>query len=614
MNADRCRAGHAASTRSLVILTLMTLCLLVVAPPRASNRTSAAEAAITNPGSPRHPTPAVAAAATAMRQSTPPLAGMLITLSATGEDIDDTTTGSLVVRITLDNRTGQNVDDITVRVALPAGARASESGILQAGDITSTIEDAAVSWRIPGVHDGGRARVLAVRLEPEPGADGAVVFREATVRPAVTGNGAGATTPPAPVLRLNGLWGEGGLRRTVLPTGLTVFTRERPDTPTVSVRIAVRAGARDETEQTRGGSHWLEHAFFLGTPTRPNNQAIFNDISTVGGQTNASTGWEATDYWHLVPADQFDLALDVLADQLLNSTFAREAFERERRVVFEELKLRNDTPSTRAFDEYLRLVFKVSPLRQDAGGTIESVQSIPIETILAYRAERYVTGNMAVAASGNLRHDPAVAVIERAFAALPIGARAVRPRVPEPVQTEPRRLEIGDGVRVANIVMGWPAPGDDDEESAAMFILQDILGATGRRLEEAIRGRGLATAVNPGYIVFSDAGTMSVFATTQADRAEQVVQAILAQVQRIRDGDLSDEDVQTSLRAIGGRRALSEETNQGQTGRALTEVSGILDSFAEYVARLRLVTAADVERVARAYLDPANFTLVIVRS
>lgn len=242
-----------------------------------------------------------------------------------------------------------------------------------------------------------------------------------------SGRSPGPGGHPPPVLRLNGLWGAGGLRRTVLPTELTVFTRERPETPTVSLMMAVRAGTWDEDDVTSGGSHWLEHAFFLGTPTRPSNRAIFGAIQNVGGQINASTSFEWTNYFNTVPAEEFDLALDVLSDQLLNSTFRPEAFDRERQVVFEELKRRNDTPGTLAWDEFYRLVFQVSPLRRDPGGTIESVQTIPIETILAHKDKHYVAANMAVAAVGNVTHDEAVAKIERAFTALPAGPRRAAP-------------------------------------------------------------------------------------------------------------------------------------------------------------------------------------------
>jgi predicted Zn-dependent peptidase len=406
-----------------------------------------------------------------------------------------------------------------------------------------------------------------------------------------------------------------GLRRTVLPSGFTIFTRERPDTASVALQVAVRAGSRDEDDTTWGGSHWLEHAHFLGTQKRQDNQAIFGAIEEVGGDINASTSHELTDFYNVVPAENFDLGLDVLADQLLNSTFPAEAFDRERRVVFEELKRNFDTPSRRATDEFFRLVFQVSPLRRDAAGFVETVANIPIPTILAYREQHYFASNMAIAAIGNLRHDEAVAKIAAAFARLPRGPRTMRPRTPEPAETQPRRLEIGEGSRVAEVRLGWPVPGDDSEDSVAMEILQDVLGTTGRRLSEEIRDRrALATSVGVSNAVFSDAGALLITASTQPANVDQVVDLILAEIRRVRDGGVSAEDVAISKRARAGQRALSQELNAAQSGIADVEVSGTLDSYAEYLARLAPVTPADVQRVARTYLDPANYTIVVIRS
>jgi predicted Zn-dependent peptidase len=349
----------------------------------------------------------------------------------------------------------------------------------------------------------------------------------------------------------------------------------------------------------------------LGTRTREN---LDLEIEAVGGDYNASTGWEATDYWNLVPGDQFEIALDVLADQMINSTFDRTKFDRERRVVFEELKLRNDSPSVRAFDEFINLVFRASPLRRHPAGTIESVQAIPVETILAYRERHYVTGNMAVAASGDLRHDDAVNKIERSMAGLRVGPRQARASVAEPVQASPRRLEVGDGSQIAEIALGWPAPGDLHADSPAMTVIEDLLGESGRRLAEEIRDRrALATSVEPGYFAFSDAGAFMISASTRPERTEQVVDLILAEVRNLRDGRVTDDDVRASIRAIAGRQALDEESNRRQTGRARAEVSGTLESWDEYMARLRRVTAADVQRVARHWMDLENNTRVIVR-
>jgi predicted Zn-dependent peptidase len=488
-----------------------------------------------------------------------------------------------------------------------------DSWLGQPGRGSGTVQGGLVSWSGLTVKPGERLGPLSYRIAPEPGADGAAIFREASVRPQVTWARPSAGTAATLALRLNGLWGENGLRRTLLPTGLTIFTRERPDTSTASLRIAVRAGSRDEDDVTSGGSHWLEHAHFLGTVRRSSSR-IDAEIAAVGGQSNAGTGWEGTDFWYLVPAEHFDLAIDLLSDMMINSTFRPEEFDREKLVVFEELKMRNDTPSIRAFDEFINLVFRVSPLRRHPAGTIQSVQSIPIETILAYRSRRYVTGNMAIAAVGNLRHEDAVAKIERAFQDLPRGPRGERPRILEPVEREPRRLDIGDGTRAAEIAIGWPTPGDDHPDSASLAIIEDILGSTGRRLTEEIRDRrALATSVEPSYLDFSDAGALLIRATTTADNTDTVIDLILQQIRRLRNGQVTDGEISTSLRAITGRRSVSEESNQSQTDRADVEVSGMLESYEEYLARLRPVRPADVQRVATAYLDPDNYTLVVVR-
>lgn len=542
----------------------------------------------------------------------PPLMGMLVTLSATAEEPGQER--GLVIRITLDNQTGMDVHGLSVTAPVPPQARAAPLP----GDLPGpppAIGAQFVEWRDLTLRSGEQLGPFAYRLLPADGANGAVIFREASIQPHVTWTEPRAGEAVAGTLPLNGLWGDVDLRRTLLPSGLTVLTRERPDTETVALRVAVRAGARDEDDTTHGGSHWLEHGHFLGTTTRPTAQAVAATIDNVGGQQNAGTSFEWTDYWHLVPAPDFDLALEALADMLLNSTFPREAFDRERRVVFEEIRRAMDDPASRAGREFLKLVFEVSPLKRDVLGPIERVQSIPIETILAYRDERYVTGNMAVAAVGRLHHDEAVATIATAFADLPRGPRAERPPVPEPVQTAPRRLVIGDGNRVSEIRLGWPAPADTSADSPAMTIIEEILGDTGRRLTEEIRERrSLATFVAPGYAPFSDAGTFLVAARTQPDHEQQVIDLILAEIQRLRDGDVTEEEVRASVRALAGRRALAEETNLMQSARARVEVSGVLESFAETRARLSTVTAADVQRVAQTYLDPENYTLVIVRA
>lgn len=565
------------------------------------------------------PDPAVAALLTQSTAGTP---AVLVTASATGEDLDPlepgTPAGGLVLRFTIENQTAGDLSGVRLVAPFPVRSSVAGSWLGAPGQRPGALQAASIVWDGLSIRRGEQLGPFAYRVVPASGADGATIFRDESVRAEVTWSQTGALpagTASSERLRLNGLWGEGGLRRTVLPTQLTIFTRERPDTATVALQMGVRAGARDEDDTTHGGSHWLEHAFFLGTERRPNNRAIFGPIEAVGGNMNASTSFEYTNYYNTIPAEQFDLGLDVLADQLLHSTFPRDAFDRERQVVAEEIKRAIDNPGGRATREFLKLVFRVSPLRRDVLGPVESVASIPIDIILAYKQRHYVTGNMAFAAIGNLGHDDAVARIARAFAGLPRGNRQPRPDTPEPVQTAPRRLDLGDGSRLAEIRLGWPAPGDNHPDAPAMYMLADILGTTGRRLVEEIRDRrALASSVGIAFADFTDAGALMISAGTQPSRVAEVIDAILEQIRRVRDGDVSEEDVRISRRANAGRRALSDELNEAQANRAALEVAGTLDSFEEYLARLAPVTAADVQRVAQRYLDPVNYTLVVVRS
>jgi predicted Zn-dependent peptidase len=556
-----------------------------------------------------------APAASAAQQQPSPLTGMLVTLSATAEDEEAVPNGGLVLRITLENRTGGDVADVEVHAPLPPRTVLAAAWQGTPGRNPPAVEGPLLRWGPMRMASGALSEPFTFRVVPAPGEDGAVIFRGATLRPTVAWDEPSPGQAIPPVLPLNGLWGERGLRRTALPSGLTVFTHENPESTTVAIRLAVRAGSRDENDVTRGGSHWLEHAFFLGTPRRSGNEEIFAAIQSVGGLINARTSFEWTDYFNTVPAEHFDLSLDVLADQILNSTFPRDRFDRERRVVAEEIRLGYDNPTDRVGDLFLGLVFQQSPLRDPIAGTVETVADIPIETILAYRAERYVTGNIAIAAAGRLQHDETVAKIAAAFAPLPRGPRAERPRVVEPVQTMPRRLEVGEGTRLAEILLGWPVAGDDnDQDSPALVVLESILGNTGRRMQQAVLQRGVPAAfVEPGYLVASDTGAFAVQARTQVDAVDALVAVILDEIERVRSGQVSETDVQEAVRALIGQRALTGETSLAQTGLATIEVSGILDSYSEYVARVQTVTAADVVRVARTYLDPENYSIAIVR-
>ncbi len=503
-----------------------------------------------------------------------------------------------LVDIEVTNAGTRPVKDLTITGSLPAGATVSWA------EVGASKSAAGVTWSIEQMAPGETRGPYQYRVS-----GGLVTAANPTVQ---------ATAGPVTTafLSLRGLTGEPNLTKTLLPNGLTVLTLERPDTPTVAIRVAVLAGARNEDDTTAGGSHWLEHAHFLGTRKYPGGMAQLDGaIERVGGSMNATTGSELTSYFNLVPAGRFDVGLEVLSEQLLHSTFPEEAFNRERQVVFEELKRRNDTPSIRASDLFLGAVFQQSPLRRHPAGTIESVHSIPISTILAYRAQRYVSGNAAVAVAGNVRHAEVVAAVKAAFAPITRGTRIPVQGDPEPARLAPLVLAEGAGTRQAELRLGVPVSGLDNQDQYALTLLDEVLDGGGRRLVTEIReGRGLASQVSSNLSLYSDAGFWVASVSTTPGNAEQVRDLILVEMRRLKEDPVPAEELERTKRFLTGRRVLSEESNSSQAGRlASRELLGFPESAEEFAYRVRQVTPGDVQRVAQKYLDTENYTLVVVR-
>jgi zinc protease len=179
-----------------------------------------------------------------------------------------------------------------------------------------------------------------------------------------------------------------------------------------------------------------------------------------------------------------------------------------------------------------------------------------------------------------------------------------------------RRIAIGEGARTATIILGWPGPGLDSDDWAAMRVIDELLGTTGLRLEEALVDRQpLASSVDASFTDYTDAGFLAVFATTRPDAVDAVIDGILTEVRRLRDGDVSQAEITAMARAIVGRAEVGRDENLRQAITfAANDARGLIQSIDETQARLRALTPVDVQRVANLYLNPDAYTAVVVRS
>jgi predicted Zn-dependent peptidase len=403
-------------------------------------------------------------------------------------------------------------------------------------------------------------------------------------------------------------------KRNDLANGMTVLTRERDYADVTAISISVRGGSRNEHDDTVGAAHFMEHMFFQGTPTRPTSDAVFGPISARGGWLNAYTSFENINFQAVVKNEDFGLALDTLADMLVNSLFAEDRIDKERQVVLEELIRGKNEPRRYAVELFFKSVWDEHPARNLPIGSRENLDRSDRGVLTAFRDANFLASNMVTAVVGDQQHEDVVERVGAAFEKMPNGGKPEFQQAPMP-PAKSRRIEETIPGTQAQIVLGLPAPGADHPDTYALDILSATLGEVGRRLVGEIRDRrGLASSVGSSYSTLSDVGCWWAMVGTSPGNVDQVVELITEQMRRMRSEPLAASELADAKSYIEGRAVLGLQTSIAFAQYlADREAIGVEPPLDEYLRRVSSVTVEDVSRVAQAYLDPDAGTLILLR-
>jgi predicted Zn-dependent peptidase len=298
---------------------------------------------------------------------------------------------------------------------------------------------------------------------------------------------------------------------TRLPNGLVVVTDAMPQLATASLGAWIGAGSRNERDSEHGLSHLLEHMAFKGTTSRTAKQ-ISEEIERVGGDLNAATSVEQTAYYARVLGEDCGLALDIISDILIDSTFDPEELEREKAVIVQEIGAVEDTPDDLVFDMFSAAAYPGQPVGRPILGTRETVGAFDRTAIGHYLDEHYVTGAAVIAAAGAVEHDE---IVERAAANFGRFGKKAAPPCPASAYSggelrDKRRLEQ------AHIVMGFEGKSFKAPDVYAALVFANAVGGgmSSRLFQEIREERGLAYAIHASHWSMSDSGLFSVYAGT----------------------------------------------------------------------------------------------------
>jgi len=270
------------------------------------------------------------------------------------------------------------------------------------------------------------------------------------------------------------------VRKTVLPSGLRIVTEEVAGVRSAAFGIWVNVGSRDESPATAGASHFLEHLLFKGTKTR-SALDISSAIEAVGGEMNAFTGKEYTCFYARVIDTDLPLAIDVISELITSSLVNKEDVDAERKVVLEEISMRDDDPSDLIHDLFAETYYGDTQLGRPILGSVKSIKGMSRATVFNYYKKRYQPSDLVIAVAGNLKHKKVVDLVSRAMARdgflnVPNSDYEIRKSAHVKAPTKARVGLLNRKTEQAHLFLGMESVARDDHRRFAMSVLSAALG------------------------------------------------------------------------------------------------------------------------------------------
>ncbi|MFG0328417.1 MAG: M16 family metallopeptidase [Phycisphaerales bacterium] len=384
-----------------------------------------------------------------------------------------------------------------------------------------------------------------------------------------------------------------------LDNGLRVIAEIDPEADTSASGFFVKTGARDETRDLMGVSHFLEHMMFKGTDRRSADE-LNREFDEIGANYNAFTSHEMTAFWSHTLPEYLPKALDLLAD-MLRPAIRESDFDTERGVILEEIAMYEDIPFWRLYEATQARFYQDHALGYRVLGTRQTIEAMKREEMLAYFQQRYSADNTTLALSGAIDFDETLHQIADLCAAWE--RTGVRRSYPE--------ISFGSGdftIEDAKLnrqyfVLVTPGPAADDERRYAANMLVNALGHhDGSILYWSLVDPGIAEEAEAGFEAKDRTGEMYVYASCPPERADQVEEIIRDRLDRLADL-ISEDDLERYRNKIATSVTLAGERPAGRMkrlGRVWTTRGEYLPLEVE-LERIQAVTLEEVRAVLKDY-------------
>ena len=409
--------------------------------------------------------------------------------------------------------------------------------------------------------------------------------------------------------------------------GLTVLLHAEAAAPVVAFQVTYRVGSRNEGAGLTGATHLLEHLMFKGSErfNREAGTSVFQVLQSLGGQINATTWYDRTNYYALLPSEHLEKAVEIEADRMRGARVRDEDLASERTVVLNELDRGENQPLRTLIHQTYATAFHAHPYGHPVIGWRSDVETVTAEGLRHFYDTYYWPRNAAATVAGRFDRLEALGLVDRHFGAIPRGPEAA-PDAPEPlVHREPdaavtrepeqrgeRRVTVRQAGELGAVLLAYKAPPGLDETADALDVLVQVLaGGKSGRLYRALTDAGLATAASAYFPRLRDPGLFVAYATLAPDVTHDAAEAALkAALRAVAEDGVTGAELERARRQVVAEEAFSRDGPYDVVAQ-LNEAIAVGDwtLFAEYRDRIEAVSGDDVRAAAAAVVRDDRLTV-----
>lgn len=404
----------------------------------------------------------------------------------------------------------------------------------------------------------------------------------------------------------------------LLSNGMKVLLVEVPKAPVATVQVWYKVGSRNEVMGRAGLSHMLEHMMFKGTAKYPKG-SFSRLIRKSGGIDNAFTSQDFTAYFENLAADRVELALEMEADRMQGLILDNNEFQTEREVVKEERRLRTeDDPQGALVEVLFAQAYLSHPYHWPVIGWFADLEAMSLEDLQRHYDTYYSPNNATLIVVGDIKADTLLPIIKHLFEPIPKGPSPKTTLAVEPQQRGERRFTLKREAQVPFVMLGFRVPNYSSDDSYALDILESILshGKSSRLYQSLVYDQKNSLAVGAEYSLMQTDPSLFYFyaLVNPGARVDAVEDALYREITRLQNELPTELELQRAKNQVEAAHVFEQDSNFRRAmllGQSESIGAGWrrVDQFLE---RIRAVTAKDIQRVAKQYLNPDNRTVGIL--